>query len=368
MVSDMIMRSSKHSARRAVAFIALYGTAMSWILLPGLAAPSQTDSKKSNGTWTRKASIPTQRFEVGVTALDGKIYVLGGEAFGRPASGLNEEYDPATNRWRELAPIPHETSHVGAAGFNGKIYAIGGFTAVPEIGALDLAFEYDIAKDTWRKLPPLSSPRGSVGVAVVDGTVHVIGGRGLDRVTVATHEIYDPVTGHWTKGAPLPTARDHLGAVVFDGKIHIIGGRTSGSTDNTNFHDVYDPATDSWRSAAPLLTARSSGAGSLSWVHSVRRWRVQASEQRWRWRSLFRERSLRSEDRSMADAFARARWTSWIWRGFGRTVRLFCRRLARMRRRPEVGRNARFQSALRRQSFVEYIRADGKLGCLGRRD
>jgi|HubBroStandDraft_6_1064221.scaffolds.fasta_scaffold215570_2 N-acetylneuraminic acid mutarotase len=263
MVSDMIMRSSKHSARRAVAFIALYGTAMSWILLPGLAAPSQTDSKKSNGTWTRKASIPTQRFEVGVTALDGKIYVLGGEAFGRPASGLNEEYDPATNRWRELAPIPHETSHVGAAGFNGKIYAIGGFTAVPEIGALDLAFEYDIAKDTWRKLPPLSSPRGSVGVAVVDGTVHVIGGRGLDRVTVATHEIYDPVTGHWTKGAPLPTARDHLGAVVFDGKIHIIGGRTSGSTDNTNFHDVYDPATDSWRSAAPLLTARSSGAAVL---------------------------------------------------------------------------------------------------------
>jgi N-acetylneuraminic acid mutarotase len=245
-------------------FFAFYSTVTFCLLLSGLsAAQSQVKSDKSKGTWSRTGSIPTQRFEAGVTALDGKIYVLGGEAFGKPASGLNQEYDPATNRWRDLAPIPHATSHVGVAAYGGKIYAMGGNTAVPEVGPLDLAFEYDVAKDLWRKLPSLSSPRGSIGVAIVDGKIHVIGGRGPDRVTVATHEIYDPATAKWSKAAPLPVARDHFGTVVLDGRIHIIGGRTAGSTDNTNFHDVYDPASDSWRSAAPLLTARSGGAAVL---------------------------------------------------------------------------------------------------------
>jgi len=97
-------------------------------------------------------------------------------------------------------------------------------------------------------------------VAAVGGKIHAIGGRGLDKITVATHQVYDPSSGKWTEAAPLPTARDHMGVIVVDGKIHVIGGRTAGSGDNTNLHDVYDPATNSWRSAAPLLTARSSGA------------------------------------------------------------------------------------------------------------
>ena len=234
-------------------------------LLRAVVSPpqSQMASQGPAGLWARKTIIPTSRFEVGVTAAGGKIYVLGGEAFGKPASGLNQQYNPSTNRWRDLAPIPHETSHVGVAALDGQIYAMGGNTAVPEVGPLDLAFEYDIAKDVWRKLPSLSSPRGSIGVVALEGKIHVIGGRGIDRVTVATHEVYDPHTNMWSKAAPLPTARDHLGAVVVDGRIHIIGGRTAGSTDNTNFHDVYDPATDRWQAAAPLPTARSGGAAVL---------------------------------------------------------------------------------------------------------
>jgi hypothetical protein len=102
-----------------------------------------------------------------------------------------------------------------------------------------------------------------MGVVVLKGKIHVVGGRGVDGVTVATHEVFDPETGKWSRAAPLPTARDHLGAIVLDGRLHVVGGRTSGSTDNTTLHDVYDPATDSWQSAAPLPTARSGGAAVL---------------------------------------------------------------------------------------------------------
>jgi N-acetylneuraminic acid mutarotase len=238
------------------------GIVASCVVLANLLAvgPAFSKSTGAQGSWSTQAPLPTKRFEVGVVALGGKVYVIGGESDGKPASQLNTEYDPATDRWRDRAPIPHETSHAGVAGLNGKIYVIGGFIAVPHAGALDLAFEYDVATNKWRQLPPLSSPRGSIGLAVVGGKVHAIGGRGLYKVTVNTHEVYDPATGKWSKARPLPKARDHAGVIVVDGLIHVIGGRTAGGSDLVNLHDVYDPRTDSWQSAAPLPTARSGGA------------------------------------------------------------------------------------------------------------
>src|SRR5262249_4058930 len=92
-------------------------------------------------------------------------------------------------------------------------------------GAGDVVFEYDPASDHWRTLAPMKAPRAAVGVAVLAGKIHVIGGRGLDAVTVATHEVYDPATGAWSEAAPLPKARDHMAVTAVAGKIHVIGGR-----------------------------------------------------------------------------------------------------------------------------------------------
>ena len=176
------------------------------------------------GTWAPRAPLPTARGEVGVAAVDEKVYVLGGTAQGRWDLPLNHEYDPLADKWQERAPLPHGLSHVGAVGLNGKIYAFGGFTNIVHAGAMDLAYVYDPRSDAWRILPPLSSPRASVGAVVLENKIHVVGGRGLDKVTVATHEVYDPATNRWSQAAPLPLARDHFGISAIDGKIHVIGG------------------------------------------------------------------------------------------------------------------------------------------------
>jgi len=256
----MKLFSRKH-AWRVMAMACLLFAALSG------AALVRSQSASSKGTWTTKAPLPTKRFEVGAVSTGGKIYIIGGESNGRPATTLNTRYDPATNRWTDLAPIPHETSHPGIAAANGKIFLLGGFTAVPHTGAMNIAFEYDIAGNKWSALPPLSSPRASVGTAFVDGKLHAIGGRGLDKATVNIHEVYDPATKKWSNAAPLPTARDHAGVIVVDGKIHVIGGRTAEGTDLVTLHDVYDPKTDSWKSAAPLPTARSGGA--IAFYHGL---------------------------------------------------------------------------------------------------
>ncbi|PYU21626.1 MAG: hypothetical protein DMG32_20085 [Acidobacteria bacterium] len=227
----------------------LHGSVASCLVLAGLAVAgplTQSQSTKLQGNWSRRAPLLTKRGEVAVAALNGKIYVLGGSALGQTASQLNQEYDPAGDRWRDRAPIPQGTSHAGVAGYNGKIYVIGGFTANVHVGALDRVFEYELSTDSWRQLAPLSSPRGSVGVAVVGGKVHAIGGRGLDKVTVATHEVYglilyaggeckggntfsenegyDPKTNRWLTLEPLPMGRHAFGAAAVGQYAYFAGG------------------------------------------------------------------------------------------------------------------------------------------------
>jgi N-acetylneuraminic acid mutarotase len=210
--------------------------------------------------WSLKGSMPYERAEIAVAAVNGKIYVMSGSSSGLQANGLNQEFDPVAGTWRDLAQMPAVASHAGAAVLNGKIYVVGGFVANVHVGAMTRVFEYDPAADRWRALAPLTAPRGAPGVVAVNGRIHAIGGRDVERTTVSTHEIYDPATNTWSMAAPLPVARDHLGIAVAAGRIHVFGGRTDATVDNTARHDVYDPATNTWSTAAPLKTARSAGA------------------------------------------------------------------------------------------------------------
>jgi N-acetylneuraminic acid mutarotase len=211
-------------------------------------------------SWSPKGSMPYERAEMAIAALNGKIYLISGGSRGVEANAFNQEYDPSTGTWRELALMPSVASHAGAAALNGKIYVVGGFVANVHLGAVNRVFEYDPATDRWRALAPLAAPRGAPGVVALNGKIHAIGGRDAERRTLTTHEMYDPATNTWSMAAPLPLARDHLGIAVSAGRIHVFGGRTNATVDNTARHDVYDPATNTWSTAAPLITARSAGA------------------------------------------------------------------------------------------------------------
>jgi N-acetylneuraminic acid mutarotase len=222
-------------------------------------APARSEGPPP-GTWVAKAPMPAIRNEVAASALDGKVYVLGGNIGGGTADlARNEEYDPAADQWRVRWPLPRGANHMSAVTVNGKIYAIGGFADARHVSPVNGAFEYDPAGNSWRALAPLSSPRGSVAVAAVDGKIHAIGGRGPDFKPVATHQVLDPATGQWSDAAPPPgRARDHTATIAVDGKIHVIGGRFGEPTQTTDMHLVYDPATNSWTTAAPLPAPRSS--------------------------------------------------------------------------------------------------------------
>ena len=236
----------------------------------------------TGGTWTKKAPLPVAIAEIGVCAVEGKIYVVGGsekkeQAPPTASSTHNLMYNPETDSWQERAQLPRALGHVGVTELGGKLYAFGGFTGDVHMHPQSYVLVYDPKVDRWSELQPLSSPRASVAVAAFDGKIHIFGGRNSEKVTkratsgapvmftgigtVTTHEIYDPARDEWSQSTPLPgPSRDHMGIAVLDGKIHIFGGRINDFSDLLARHDVYDPKANTWTPASPLPRPRSAGA------------------------------------------------------------------------------------------------------------
>src|SRR5437016_14127153 len=57
-------------------------------------------------TWTTKASMPTARFGLGVAAIDGVLYAVGGVSNTDDLLATVDEYDSATDTWTTKAAMP----------------------------------------------------------------------------------------------------------------------------------------------------------------------------------------------------------------------------------------------------------------------
>jgi len=176
----------------------------------------------------------------------------------------NEEYDPATDTWRTRSPLPHGLNHLAVTALDGKIYIVGGFRDRAHGKQDDAFYEYDPGTDTWKSLTLLPTKRGAVAAAALSGKIHAFGGREGDEPLIARHDVYDLATGKWTPAKPMSRPRDHMVAVAAEGKIHVIGGRYSvGDEDMTGLHEIYDPASDTWSFGPPLPTPRGGVVGTL---------------------------------------------------------------------------------------------------------
>ncbi len=80
--------------------------------------------------------MPTPRGGLAAAALEGRVHVVGGEAFdpGRTFDA-HETYDPAAGHWRPAAPLPTARHGLAAAAAAGRLFVIGGGT---KAGALTL--------------------------------------------------------------------------------------------------------------------------------------------------------------------------------------------------------------------------------------
>jgi len=201
--------------------------------------------------WVDRAPLQVARNNLGVVALNGKIYAIGGDTisgFWTYSMGLQnpktggivgyvEEYDPATNTWKFKAQMPTPRAGFAIASLHDKIYCIGGNSQLNEV--------YNPATDTWENKKPIPTSITDIPASVIEGKIYIIDYSG-------TNYVYDPVTDNWEIKAhsPTPSAAGFMGHVsaVIDGKVHIISG-LSGSSDS-NLHQIYNPTDDKWNHAS----------------------------------------------------------------------------------------------------------------------
>ena len=106
--------------------------------------------------------MPTARSGTGIAALDGKIYVLGGEGWVDDFGGVfraNEVYDPSTNTWSRAARMITPRHGFAVAQVGKTIYAVSGVNNAGGAGTLSVVPVNEIVRalTNRRSRPPRRS-------------------------------------------------------------------------------------------------------------------------------------------------------------------------------------------------------------------
>ncbi len=187
-------------------------------------------------TWTLIDGPLTPRIETSATLLpDGRVLVAGGVDVWDEALSTCELYDPATNRWEPADSFGNGWGHTATALADGRVLVVGGFDDDWELLPIGYASLYDPQTGRWSSAGELKEARAlHAATLLADGRVLVTGGIWHDQGvaggyyrtgTLASSEIYDPVTNRWSSGADIGDARSaHTATLLADGSMLLAGG------------------------------------------------------------------------------------------------------------------------------------------------
>jgi N-acetylneuraminic acid mutarotase len=248
------------------------------IILPVLSLVIAAFYKPAGGKWELVASsnTPSSRNECGFATVNGKIYLVGGDA---PAQAV-EIYDPTTSSWKQGATAPSVMHHFQAVGLGDRVYVLDAFSDrnYPNQIPLANAYAYDTKNDSWQQLAglPENRRRGGAGAAVYNGKLYLVCGilHGHHDGTNGLFDEYDHKTNTWTSLPDAPHIRDHSMAVVVKNKLYAIGGRNTSLHDANNFMsffdkvvldvDCYDFKTGKWSTLAAKLPMGTGGGNCVN--------------------------------------------------------------------------------------------------------
>lgn len=132
-------------------------------------------------TWSNGSQIPTAVAGYSSAIVDGKIYVISGEASGSIKTNLTQVYDPETDKWSSGLPIPMSVSSAAAGAVTGAdvataIYVIGGSNAVYPLNGQFANQVFFLETNSWAEAAPMPVDRAGLALAVVNDTLFVMGG------------------------------------------------------------------------------------------------------------------------------------------------------------------------------------------------
>jgi WD40 repeat protein len=180
------------------------------------------------------------------------------EQISAPPTGLPQA---AITYADHLSPAPRmnvpRAAHTATLLSNGKVLIAGGFrqegTSEISIASAEL---YDPITNTFIPLADLNEARnGHTATLLPDGQVLIVGGWGLSG-RIPTAELYDPQTGKFSYTASLAAPRAGMTATLLpNGKVLIAGGESARNTPQLAA-EIYDPASNTFAQTGPLNSGR----------------------------------------------------------------------------------------------------------------
>jgi hypothetical protein len=210
------------------------------------------------GHWRELPEMNVERYGCAAACADGLVYVVGGETngvFDPPTAVASAEcYDPSTGKWHALPSMSFVASGCAATALDGLVYVVGGEGNAAI--ALASAECYNPATRQWQAIPDMRVARSGCAATALDGLVYVVGGEGNGSVSHASAECYNPATRQWQAIPDMRVARSGCAATAMDGLVYVVGGYDGAN--RLASAECYDPSTGLWQ-ALPDMSAAMNG-------------------------------------------------------------------------------------------------------------
>ena len=213
-----------------IIFLTLFSTLFSFNL--ALAATPAC----SQGFETSPTSLPNGAFRPVAATVGDYFYFIGGYADGTSTDDVYA-YSPITDTWETKTNLPLPRNGACGAAIDGKIYVVGGnFT--------NSLYIYDTETDTWET--GSSHPEFMTGcsAAAIDGVLYVAGGRRGDDTVLASAYTYDPLLDAWSAIDDMPSAKYYGKGLAYAGLFFVVGGW------NNESNYSYEPNAGDWTTEA----------------------------------------------------------------------------------------------------------------------
>ncbi len=139
---------------------------------------------------------------------------------------------------------------------SGMVLVAGGQAGAVTVASAEL---YDPVTGTWSPTGAMAEAREMHSATLLgDGRVLVAGGVGVfGSPAPGTAELYDPATGLWAPTGPLNDPRSgHSATLLADGRVLAAGGFGPGGVGLLDSAEIYDPATNAWTLTGTMTVTR----------------------------------------------------------------------------------------------------------------
>jgi hypothetical protein len=171
-------------------------------------------------TATLGTPLPAKRADLASASFNGQIYLAGGfdGKTWLPSVLATTDGLAVTNFAQLTAPVRYPA----AAALNGKLYLIGGELSPNQADATNIE-QIDLQTGAVTSLSPLPVGLSHASAAVLNNTIYVFGGRSGGHA-IDTISALNPTTGQLQSVGQLPAARSDMGVTVVGSTAYLIGG------------------------------------------------------------------------------------------------------------------------------------------------